>query len=151
MAVEPIPFEKRFWQIRTKPPTRPRPGHTSAIWLAIAAVTSIGYRFHRTARSLLFATSSSKKTRCSLPQPNPCVNTVCGSIEITLIELNLFQTRIHLETKIPTLKSGLSSLWVMKSIKEKIESIQAIQQIILTTKTSLEIILHLNRWKNRLT
>src|SRR5438046_3642741 len=134
MAVEPIPFEKRFWQARTKPPTRPRPGHTSAIWLAIAAATSIAYGFHRTARSSLFATSSSKKTRCSLPQPNPCVNTACGSTEMTLMELNLFQTRIHLKTKTPTLKSDLSSLWIMKSIKKKMESIQAIQQIILRSE-----------------
>src|SRR5579859_4997355 len=111
MAAEPILSETRSWRAtRTEQPTRLGPECISAISLDIVAAISIEYGFHRTARCSGFATSSSTRTRSLTQTRNPCVNTVCGSIEKTLVELNLFQTLTNRKIQTQTLKSGLSSL-----------------------------------------
>src|SRR5437764_3698341 len=143
MAVEPIPSEKRFWQARTKLPTRPRPGHTSATLLAIRAAISIAYGSHRTLKSSPFATSSSMRTRCSTRMRNLCVNTAYKSTEKTLMVLSPSQTVNHLKMRTQIRKSGLLSLWV---VKMTMESIQMSQKMIQTTRTSLGTILHPNLW-----
>jgi hypothetical protein len=116
----------------------------------MAAAISIVYRFYKTARFSPFATLSSRRTRYSILRRNLYVNTAYGSTEKTLMELSLFQIFINHKMRIQIRKSALSLSWIIESVKEVIESIQASQKTILITRISLRIIQHLNLWKNRL-
>src|SRR5947207_818959 len=142
-VVEHILSEMRFWQTRTEWPTKPGHGHTSATSLAIRVATSTAYGSHRMVKLSRFATLSSMRTRSLTQKRNPCVNTVCGSIEKTLVELNLFQTLTNCKIRRQTQKLGLPSLWVMEMAMEVMESMKSIQKTIRTARISLGTILHL--------
>jgi hypothetical protein len=125
MTVEPISFEKRFWQVRMQLLIRLSLKHTSATSLTMAVVISTAYGFHRTVRFSPFATLNSKKTRRSTSRTNSSVNTAYESTEKTLMELSLFQTFINTKIRTQIQKSALSSSWVMETALETIESMKS--------------------------
>jgi hypothetical protein len=104
----------------------------------MVVVISIAYRFYKTAKLSLLEILNFRRTRYSILKKNRFVNTALESIKKILRVSSLFLISfINLRIKIPTRKSDLLSLWVIKSI-------QANQKIILTTLINPEIILHLN-------